>query len=769
MKKLLLLLTVFLSSIASYGQSTTYTGTIKDLSLNVVTSGQVTFTLTPKTDSTIPGTGRFTPSTITCNINSDGTLSGFVGGTVSGACTVAMNTAISPSGTSYRVCIQPNYATPGSCFYDYATTASKDISTVAPTLPTGPINYGGVPGPIGPIGPQGVPGVVNATGSNGAFNVPGPLTGNGWGISPLNQTIYASGSSYDCAAHLAGNHVGPVENTTTTDPLTGATYTQIGCNNSSFMFGLWAGQWNNQRGNYYNNSVDGKGTAQAVTDYTNSVTYLGVTVPSPHSVSPAVTCSAFATNPKSCPREIFVLGMSTVINSLFASESYASILSDVQTLVAAARADGYYVVVLDMPDIITGNIPASSQLRKANIAARDGRGQLASSTTTNVITSDMYLPVSSWIMNTYGSDYDGDALHLNIQGVGKVVTYLNAAFSAGGSPSPELYRPIGGTPNQQGGIITVTGNGNYAVAMEPGNIGEAPFNITCQITMTDAANTFRASSMTVSINSYGTTGSFVPTITLSDQYSIAVPSFGTPFEGISGGLRYLMMPVINFVSGPNYIQSECTGDGLTTFLIPTTQPTGVTLSTQATRYNKVTSSIHVTGNGNIVIAEFPPQAYSMTCNVWYPDPDDTSRVAFMTIDAAGFNDFFAEITQRNSYNFAAGAPIFGSPLLSKNATNSNIQLAIPIQNFATSSNAVVGASCVSDIGQGFIVLPGTTSGAVVNSFLVGPSSFGIYQELLHTPASSSETCTAGQFTDDANYHYVCTVANTWKRVAITTF
>jgi hypothetical protein len=107
----------------------------------------VTFTLTPPTDSTLPGIGRFTPAVVTCNINSDGTMSGFVAGVVSGACFVTRNTALSPSGTAYRICIQPQYQTPRSCWYDYATTATKDISTPAPTLSTGPLNYNGVPGP----------------------------------------------------------------------------------------------------------------------------------------------------------------------------------------------------------------------------------------------------------------------------------------------------------------------------------------------------------------------------------------------------------------------------------------------------------------------------------------------------------------------------------------------------------------------------------------------------------------------------------------------
>jgi hypothetical protein len=134
-----------------HAQTTTYTGQIKDLALNPVTSGQVTFTLAPSTDSTMPGTGRFTPRTITCNISGSGTLSASGG---FGACTVASNTALSPAGTSYRICIQPGFPTTGSCFYDYATGGTKDISTIAPTLRTGPLNYNGVQGP--PIDVQGV-------------------------------------------------------------------------------------------------------------------------------------------------------------------------------------------------------------------------------------------------------------------------------------------------------------------------------------------------------------------------------------------------------------------------------------------------------------------------------------------------------------------------------------------------------------------------------------------------------------------------------------
>ena len=50
---------------------------------------------------------------------------------------------------------------------------------------------------------------------------------------------------------------------------------------------------------------------------------------------------------------------------------------------------------------------------------------------------------------------------------------------------------------------------------------------------------------------------------------------------------------------------------------------------------------------------------------------------------------------------------------------------------------------------------------------VSPS--GTYHETLMTPSSSSAACAAGDFADDANYHYVCVATNTWKRVALATW
>lgn len=58
---------------------------------------------------------------------------------------------------------------------------------------------------------------------------------------------------------------------------------------------------------------------------------------------------------------------------------------------------------------------------------------------------------------------------------------------------------------------------------------------------------------------------------------------------------------------------------------------------------------------------------------------------------------------------------------------------------------------------------------VKGSVFTSTSTVAGFNEVLYTPASSAATCNAGDFWDDANYHYVCTAANTIKRVALVAF
>ncbi len=60
-----------------------------------------------------------------------------------------------------------------------------------------------------------------------------------------------------------------------------------------------------------------------------------------------------------------------------------------------------------------------------------------------------------------------------------------------------------------------------------------------------------------------------------------------------------------------------------------------------------------------------------------------------------------------------------------------------------------------------------SDGTTLLPFHVLPSGYAA--QALHTPASSTEACTAGQWVDDTGFHYVCTATNTWKRIVLTAF
>jgi hypothetical protein len=93
MKKLLCILGLLAGFAAA--QTTTITGTIKDLTQANVTSGKVTFTLQPSRDTTISGLARFSPRQVVCLIDGTGAVKAQDGVSV---CTVTSNTALQPPG-----------------------------------------------------------------------------------------------------------------------------------------------------------------------------------------------------------------------------------------------------------------------------------------------------------------------------------------------------------------------------------------------------------------------------------------------------------------------------------------------------------------------------------------------------------------------------------------------------------------------------------------------------------------------------------------------
>ena len=81
---------------------------------------------------------------------------------------------------------------------------------------------------------------------------------------------------------------------------------------------------------------------------------------------------------------------------------------------------------------------------------------------------------------------------------------------------------------------------------------------------------------------------------------------------------------------------------------------------------------------------------------------------------------------------------------------------------------------IFDIGNGAIEFSSYTPPTTTDRlYRVGGALHYSGQELGRvsngTPASSSATGTTGEIQWDANYIYVCTATNTWKRVAISTW
>ena len=123
----LALLSLILSA-GMVAQTTTVTGSIQDLSGATVTSGYITFNLMPAYGATISGTAYFVPTTVTCQI----TATGVKANDGVSACTVSMNTALTPSGTWYNVQFCPY----GACAPNinwYALQVSQDVSTMVVT------------------------------------------------------------------------------------------------------------------------------------------------------------------------------------------------------------------------------------------------------------------------------------------------------------------------------------------------------------------------------------------------------------------------------------------------------------------------------------------------------------------------------------------------------------------------------------------------------------------------------------------------------------
>ena len=177
LRRFVMLCCLLLSQFALAQTTTTITGTIRDLSGALVTSGQITFTLRPSTDVTMSGLARFTTQTITCAINSSGQV---VAGSGSGPCTITMNTALQPPGSGYLVTFLP-YNVKTATIFMYALTSSLDITTVVSTQAQLP-SLGGVVDTF----------TTQTIGGNKAFTGTTTFSGPVTGMNVVNAGVFSN-------------------------------------------------------------------------------------------------------------------------------------------------------------------------------------------------------------------------------------------------------------------------------------------------------------------------------------------------------------------------------------------------------------------------------------------------------------------------------------------------------------------------------------------------------------------------------------------------
>lgn len=163
----------------------------------------------------------------------------------------------------------------------------------------------------------------------------------------------------------------------------------------------------------YNDGVNGNTTTQVLAQYTTGNNVYGVTVPSAHSLSPAVTSST--------TRHVYFLDLSPVYNDSNNSISTATSISNLQSIVNTAHTDGWIVVVLTCP--VTGSTTAgATQISAVNQAVKDG-----------TVVTDFIVDWAFTIPNQSDASLYSDGLHPNLRGHAALAAFtLATIFTQGG-------------------------------------------------------------------------------------------------------------------------------------------------------------------------------------------------------------------------------------------------------------------------------------------------------------------------------------------------
>ena len=278
---------------------------------------------------------------------------------------------------------------------------------IGPVGPQGPLGATGAIGPIGPQGPAGAPGAPGAPGATGATGATGPVGPQG----PAGSGIVTVASVNSVLNRPTAGSILYFEGSSITE---GQGLTCVGVPNHNpancnFPGLIGSSSWG-ALATLYNDGVPGQTSTGDLLQYTR-----GGNAISAHAVSPAVTGN---TN-----RCWYFLDTSEITNDYFNSIPISLSISNLQAIVAAAKADGWYVVLLTSPIIGNGLHPPSYQITQNQAVAQAVRNK--------TIPSDLVIDLADIIPDQSDPIYYQDGTHPSAIGHAALAATILAALNSG--------------------------------------------------------------------------------------------------------------------------------------------------------------------------------------------------------------------------------------------------------------------------------------------------------------------------------------------------
>lgn len=283
---------------------------------------------------------------------------------------------------------------------------------------------------------------------------------------------------------------------------------------SAGAFGLAISQspWCVNGCTYYNHALPGEGSVNGYAGYTGSTTYGGVTVSSPHSLSPAVTGSP--------NRAFYFVGMDNVINDCISAVPTSTSLSDYESWTAAAHADGYFVVLITPT---TGTYPGYSacpaQLQTLRQDALDG-----------LIYSDMVVDAWNWMPDITDAILYGTVVHPTAQGYKRLAQNLVTCLRNDGCPATYTGNYLVGSA----GIYTYLSPGNPVMLFSE-NGSATGFPVIGSAAVGGSPSISGVASSLFGIANSGT--AWLLAFDLSGNMGIAGAMHASGFQGATGGFN----------------------------------------------------------------------------------------------------------------------------------------------------------------------------------------------------------------------------------------